>query len=151
MYCPVCGNAATKKVSVTDLLWKLGDQRCLRCGYQANWSEFAEPSVQCSCGHEDPKHDADGCHGLKSEDTPCDCPGFRKAPEEVQGCLQTYEMCVAQLDRVEGFLAKRLNLSLSKPIRDQLLSLDRAGDLEEDEVVEAWHANYASFLHWDSE
>ena len=39
--CPKCKSTNTKKVSVVDSKWVLGEHKCISCNYQAHWTEFA--------------------------------------------------------------------------------------------------------------
>lgn len=40
MKCPDCGSNSTTKVWITDEDHKIGQQRCLSCGYKDNWLKF---------------------------------------------------------------------------------------------------------------
>ncbi len=42
MKCPECGSVNTKKPSVLEQNYKIGIQRCLDCGHEADWLTFCE-------------------------------------------------------------------------------------------------------------
>lgn len=54
MKCPDCKSEKTKKVSVISSTWRLGDQRCLDCGYQDHWCHFSGDSLKAVAPPPDP-------------------------------------------------------------------------------------------------
>lgn len=45
MKCPQCNSTNTKKVSVIDVKWHVGHERCNECGYQDDWGKFCTPPI----------------------------------------------------------------------------------------------------------
>lgn len=61
-------------------------------------------------------------------------------------CVVTFADCVRDLEAVETKLAARFNLTGN--IRNQLIAMDRANNLLEDELVADWHDLYSSYMEW---
>lgn len=62
-------------------------------------------------------------------------------------CTQTLEQLTAELEAVEAKLAIRCGLQMPD-VRGQLIALDNANNLVEDELVMDWHDLHSSFVHW---
>lgn len=67
-----------------------------------------------------------------------------KAMADISDCIETPAQLLAKLTAVERQLAERLGLQAD--VREQLMRLDRAGQLVEDELVRDWHDLYASYV-----
>lgn len=65
-------------------------------------------------------------------------------------CTQTLEQLTAELEAVEAQLAIRHGLT-PPDVRGQLIALDTANNLVEDELVMDWHELHSSFVHWSDE
>lgn len=65
---------------------------------------------------------------------------------DLEGCVITFEQTWNELERLENMLAARYKLY--NRVRAQLIEMDRAGKLPEDEIVIQWRATYTSFLDW---
>jgi hypothetical protein len=64
-------------------------------------------------------------------------------------CVVTFEQTRDALEAVERRLADRLGIHAAHGhIRRELLKLDRAGQLDEDELVADWYDLFASYLDW---
>jgi hypothetical protein len=71
------------------------------------------------------------------------------ALEDLTDCFVTPEQTREELEELESQLARIYKLEGSvEEIRQQLISLNLAGQLVEDELVADWHGAYASFLDW---
>ena len=66
---------------------------------------------------------------------------------DTDDCAQTFEQVCEELRRVEEDLARKLNLK-RRPVRRELLALDRQGKLVENELVARWHELYAVYADW---
>lgn len=60
---------------------------------------------------------------------------------------QTFEQAQKELYEIELQLAKKLNLP-TLLISENLLELDLAGELVEDELVSRWHEVYSRYKNW---
>lgn len=62
-------------------------------------------------------------------------------------CLMTFEKAITNLTRLDNILAERLNLD-PYTARVNIIALDRANRLVEDEVVADWHCAYAWYVDY---
>jgi len=65
---------------------------------------------------------------------------------DIQSGASTMERAKADLERVERQLAERY--SLVRNVRRELVALDRANELHEDDLVAEWHKLYSNYLEW---
>lgn len=65
--------------------------------------------------------------------------------EEIRSCIVTPEETLAELEELEEKIAKQLNIS-SPNIREELIRMSVAGELDETELVRDWLSAYSSYL-----
>ncbi len=66
--------------------------------------------------------------------------------DELESCFESFEDIKLQLEEVESELAGRLRIR--RHVRRELLLLDRANKLGEDDLIARWHELYSSYAWW---